>query len=102
MLIQWPNSLRLRPAGQDYRLPDLPVKIFTAVFAVLFIAGCDQVAYRTVGVVPEPAERSPAIEISAVATVTLAGPKDRVDRILHLIVERDPEVMTMVEKRELK
>ena len=73
------------------------MNVAALIAAVILLAGCDQVAYRTVGLVPEPAERSPTIEISAVATVTLAGPRDRVERILHLIVERDPEVMTLVE-----
>lgn len=68
-----------------------------AVLAVAALAGCDQVAYRSVGLVPAPAERSADIEITAVATVTLAGPRDRVERILDLIVERDPSVMTLVE-----
>lgn len=67
-----------------------------AVVAVVALAGCDQVAYRSVGLVPEPAERESNIEITAVATVTLAGPRDRVERILDLIVERDPKVTTLV------
>lgn len=73
---------------------------FLAVIAGMILAlatGCDQVAYRAVGIVPEPAERPADIDITAVATVTLAGPRDRVERILDLIVERDPQVMTLVE-----
>jgi hypothetical protein len=41
----------------------------------------------------------PLSEATATATVILAGPRDRVERILHLIVERDPEVHTLVELR---
>ena len=74
------------------------VALFTGVILAL-ATGCDQVAYRAVGLVPEPAQRVPLTEATATATVTLAGPRDRVERILHLIVERDPEVHTLVELR---
>lgn len=75
------------------------MKILATVSAVLFIAGCEQVTWRMGGDPPEPAARLQDIDIDTVATVTIAGQKDRVERILHLIVERDPEVVTMVEMR---
>jgi hypothetical protein len=74
---------------------DLIVLITLAVM----LSGCDQIKWRVDGTAPEPPERADHIPFDTVATITLAGPRDRVERIIHFIVERDPNVMTAVEIR---
>ena len=73
------------------------MKIITVLAAALILQGCEQVQWRITGTTPLPAERLADTDIDTVAEITLAGPRDRVEKMLHLIVERDPQVMTLVE-----
>jgi hypothetical protein len=69
------------------------------IFLAVMLVGCDQVKWRVDGTAPEPPDRANHIPFDTVATITLAGPRDRVERIIHFIVERDPNVLTAVEIR---
>ena len=73
------------------------MKIITVLAAALILQGCEQVRWRITGTTPPPAERLADTDIDTVAEITLAGPRDRVEQMLYLIVERDPQVMTLVE-----
>ena len=73
------------------------MKIIAVLAAAVILQGCEQVQWRITGITPLPAERLADMDIDTVAEITLAGPKDRVEKMLHLIVERDPQVMTLVE-----
>ena len=75
----------------------MSMKIITVLAAALILQGCEQVRWRITGTTPLPAERLADTDIDTVAEITLAGPRDRVEQMLHLIVERDPQVMTLVE-----
>ena len=75
----------------------MSMKIIAVLAAAVILQGCEQVRWRITGTTPEPAERLADTDIDTVAEITLAGPRDRVEQMLHLIVERDPQVMTLVE-----
>jgi hypothetical protein len=78
------------------------MKFLVLISLTILLGGCDQIKWRMDGTAPEPAERANHVPFDTVATITLAGPRDRVERIIYFIVERDPEVFTLVEKRELR
>lgn len=67
------------------------------IFLAVMLAGCDQIKSRVDGTLPEPLARANHIPFDTVATITIAGPRDRVERIISSIAERDPRVMTAVE-----
>jgi hypothetical protein len=75
------------------------VKTLVLITLAILLTGCDQVKWRVGAGAPEPPERADHIPFDTVATITIAGPRDRVERIIHFIVERDPLVMTAVEIR---
>jgi hypothetical protein len=78
------------------------MKFLVLIALTILLGGCDQVKWRVDGTAPEPAERANHVPFDTVATITIAGPRDRVERIIHFIVERDPLVMTAVEIRKVE
>jgi hypothetical protein len=78
------------------------MKFLLALSALVVLQACDQVKWRVDGTPPEPPERRDPIPFDTVATITIAGPRDRVERIIHFTIERDPEVMTAVEIRKVE
>jgi hypothetical protein len=78
------------------------MKFLALISLAVMLTGCDQIKWRVDGVPPEPPERSDHIPFDTVATITIAGPRDRVERIIHFIVERDPHVLTAVEIRKVE
>jgi hypothetical protein len=75
------------------------MKFLALISLAVMLTGCDQVKWRVGAGAPEPPERSDHIPFDTVATITIMGPRDRVERIIHFIVERDPHVLTAVEIR---
>jgi hypothetical protein len=78
------------------------MKFLVLIALTILLGGCDQVKWRVDGTAPEPPARANHIPFDTVATITIAGPRDRVERIIHFIVERDPHVLTAVEIRKVE
>jgi hypothetical protein len=78
------------------------MKFLVLISLTILLTGCDQVKWRVGAGAPEPPERADHIPFDTVATITIMGPRDRVERIISFIVERDPHVLTAVEIRKVE
>jgi hypothetical protein len=78
------------------------MKFLALLSLAVLLVGCDQVKWRVGAGAPEPPERANHIPFDTVATVTIMGPRDRVERIIHFTIERDPYVLTAVEIRTVE
>jgi hypothetical protein len=78
------------------------VNLIVLISLAVLLSGCDQIKWRVDGTPPEPPERANHVPFDTVATITIAGPRDRVERIISFIVERDPHVLTAVKIQKVE